>query len=150
MEQILTRVLGAVRVYDSGADTFSLSEERFFLVGKDESATWIAIMRGDSGLDRTYNHVAFRVRPDDLEAMRIAIAELHLDSRPPRPRVDGEGASLYFYDDDNHLFELHAGTLRDRLAVYQQMDRGDAPIAVSGRDGTDDGVFVEVPDTPRE
>jgi hypothetical protein len=26
--------------------------------------------------------------------------------------------SLYFYDDDNHLFELHTGTLAERLERY--------------------------------
>ena len=34
MEHLLTAVLGAVRVYDSGSETFSLSEERFFLIGE--------------------------------------------------------------------------------------------------------------------
>jgi hypothetical protein len=33
MEALLTTVLGARRVYDSGDDTYSLSKERFFLVG---------------------------------------------------------------------------------------------------------------------
>ena len=45
MEHVLTAVLGAVRVYDSGSDTFSLSEERFFLIGDGDTATWVAIMR---------------------------------------------------------------------------------------------------------
>ena len=33
MEGILTTVLDAKKVYDSGENTFSLSEERFFLIG---------------------------------------------------------------------------------------------------------------------
>jgi hypothetical protein len=37
---------------------------------------------------------------------------------PGRGRIEGEGASLYFHDYDNHLFELHAGTLDGRLAAY--------------------------------
>ncbi len=37
----------------------------------------------------------------------------------PHPdRVEGEGRSLYFHDHDNHLFEVHAGTLDERLARY--------------------------------
>ncbi|MFF2389569.1 FosX/FosE/FosI family fosfomycin resistance hydrolase [Agromyces sp. NPDC058104] len=118
MERILTTVLGAVRVYDSGSDTFSLSEERFFLVGEGESATWVATMLGDGGLPRSYNHVAFQVERADLPGLRATVAELGLDVRPPRSRVEGEGDSIYFYDDDGHLFELHAGSLRERLAVY--------------------------------
>ena len=46
------------------------------------------------------------------------IAGLGLDIRPPRSRVDGESDSIYFHDHDGHLFELHAGSLRERLAVY--------------------------------
>lgn len=118
MERILTAVLGAVRVYDSGAETFSLSEERFFLVGDEPTATWVAIMQGDGGLARSYNHVAFQVRAEDLGEIGRVVDELGLERRPARPRVDGEGESLYFYDDDGHLFELHTGSLRERLAAY--------------------------------
>jgi catechol 2,3-dioxygenase-like lactoylglutathione lyase family enzyme len=39
MERLLTDVLGARKVYDSGAGMFSLSKERFFLVGD----VWIAV-----------------------------------------------------------------------------------------------------------
>ena len=126
MEQLLTAVLGAVRVYDSGRDTFSLSEERFFLIGEGETSTWVAIMRGDAALPRTYNHVAFQVRREHLLALRDTITGLGLDIRPPRSRVDGEGDSIYFYDHDGHLFELHAGSLRERLAVYSAAAPGDA------------------------
>ncbi|GAA1960789.1 FosX/FosE/FosI family fosfomycin resistance hydrolase [Agromyces allii] len=118
MERMLTTVLGAVRVYDSGSRTFSLSEERFFLVGEGSTATWVAIMLGDGGLPRSYNHVAFQVERADLPGLRATIAELGLDIRPPRSRVDGEGDSIYFHDDDGHLFELHAGSLRERLSAY--------------------------------
>ncbi len=47
-----------------------------------------------------------------LEALGVEI-------RPPRGRIEGEGLSLYFYDFDNHLFELHTGTLEQRLARYE-------------------------------
>ncbi|WP_448808940.1 FosX/FosE/FosI family fosfomycin resistance hydrolase [Agromyces bauzanensis] len=128
MERVLTAVLGAVRVYDSGSSTFSLSEERFFLVGAGDTATWIAIMHGEAPLPRSYNHVAFQVRREDQPGLRATIADLGLDIRPPRSRVDGEGDSIYFYDDDGHLFELHAGSLRERLAAYS----ADAPDGGTG------------------
>jgi len=124
MEEVLTTVLGAVRVYDSGSDTFSLSEERFFLIGEGDTATWVAIMQGDGAPPRTYNHVAFQVRREDLVTLRETIIGLGLDIRPPRSRVDGEGDSIYFYDHDGHLFELHAGSLRERLAVYSAGAQG--------------------------
>ena len=125
MEQLLAAVLGAVRVYESGSDTFSLSEERFFLIGEGDTATWVAIMQGDAALPRTYDHVAFHVRREDLPALRETITGLGLDIRPPRSRVEGEGDSIYFHDHDGHLFELHAGSLRERLAVYSAAARSD-------------------------
>lgn len=118
MEEILTVILGASRAYDSGAETYSISEERFFLIGQGESATWVATMKGDAELPRSYNHVAFKVNHEDLDHLRHRIASLGLECRPPRTRVDGEGESIYFYDDDNHLFELHTGSLRERLTAY--------------------------------
>ena len=116
MERILTTVLGARRVYDSGEETFSLSAERFFLVGDDD--VWVATMQGEPRRDRGYDHVAFKVADADLDTYRERIAALGLEIREDRPRVAGEGRSLYFFDRDNHLFELHTGTLPQRLARY--------------------------------
>jgi fosfomycin resistance protein FosX len=116
MALIITQVLGGEEVYSSGDNTFSTSREKFFVVG----GIWIAIMEGESLLTRTYNHVAFKVSDEQLEKARIAATKLGLEIRPPRPRVDGEGRSLYFHDYDNHLFELHTGTLDERLARYAQ------------------------------
>jgi len=41
-----------------------------------------------------------------------------IDILENRSRVKGEGRSIYFYDHDNHLFELHTGTLEQRLERY--------------------------------
>jgi catechol 2,3-dioxygenase-like lactoylglutathione lyase family enzyme len=117
MEEILVRILGARKIYDSGAQTFSLSEERFFLIG--ETDLWIAIMQGLPLPTRSYNHIAFKIADSDLKTYRDRISALGLDLRETRPRVAGEGRSLYFHDRDNHLFELHTGTLPERLARYQ-------------------------------
>src|SRR5687767_3316753 len=116
MEEILVGVLRAQKVYESGAETFSLSEERFFLVGAD--SLWIAIMKGEPLAAHTYNHIAFKIDVGDIEHYRERIASLGLEVRESRPRVDGEGRSLYFHDRDNHLFELHTGTLDERLERY--------------------------------
>jgi fosfomycin resistance protein FosX len=114
MAGIITQVLGGEEVYSSGDNTFSTSREKFFVAG----GIWIAIMEGESLPSRTYNHVAFKVDDAQLQKARLAAERLGLDIRPPRPRVDGEGQSLYFHDHDNHLFELHTGTLDERLARY--------------------------------
>ena len=58
------------------------------------------------------------------------IEALCLDVRKSWPKVAGEGRSLYFHDYDNHLFELHAGTLDERLARCRQ-GRDAAPAGAS-------------------
>jgi catechol 2,3-dioxygenase-like lactoylglutathione lyase family enzyme len=114
MGQILQTILGAKEVYSSGAETFSTSPEKFFLIGD----LWVAIMQGESLPSRTYNHIAFKIDDGDIDTCIERIASLNLSFKPPRPRVKGEGRSIYFYDDDNHLFELHSGTLAERLERY--------------------------------
>ena len=114
MEEILTRILKARKIYDSGEETFSLSPERFYDVG----GVWVAVMQGESLPARSYNHVAFRMAPEDYDDRLAAIHALGLEVREGRARVEGEGHSIYFHDHDNHLFELHSGTLEDRLRRY--------------------------------
>jgi fosfomycin resistance protein FosX len=126
MEDILTKILGARRVYDSGNETFSLSKERFFLVGGElgdpdaPAPIWIAIMEGEPLQNRTYDHVAFKIEEADYEICLDRVLALGLNVRGGRSRVHGEGSSIYFHDDDNHLFELNTGTLSQRLTRYAQ------------------------------
>ena len=117
MEQILETVLDARKVYDSGNGSHSLSPERFYLVG-EPAPVWVAVMQGDAALPRSYNHIAFKIGEDEYERRYQSVMRLGLDVRPPRPRIDGEARSIYFHDDDNHLFELHTGTLEQRLSAY--------------------------------
>lgn len=116
MEEILTKVLGAKRIYDSGAATYSLSRERFF----DVAGLWVATMEGEALPTRSYNHIAFQIDDADYDTCLKAIHALNLDVRESRPRVEGEGRSIYFHDYDNHLFELHTGTLVQRLERYAE------------------------------
>ncbi len=112
--RIIIDVLGGEEIYDSGEKQFSLSPEKFFIAG----VLWIAVMEGESLPTRTYNHIAFKTDDAGLEKARAAIARLGLEMKPPRPRIEGEAQSIYFYTPDNHLIELHTGTLAQRLARY--------------------------------
>lgn len=112
--RFLTTIFDARLVYDSGERGFSLSAERFFLIGD----VWIAIMQGEALPAPTYNHVAFKIDERDLDEYAGRLRALGVAVREGRSRVDGEGSSLYFYDYDNHLFELHTGTLEQRLRRY--------------------------------
>ncbi|MGU4079898.1 fosfomycin resistance hydrolase FosH [Pseudomonas aeruginosa] len=107
--------LGAEEVYDSKAKNFSLSREKFFLLG----GVWLAFMEGVPS-ERSYRHVAFEVTEEEIARYEASLRNLGVEVREPRPRVAGEGLSLYFYDYDNNLFELHAGTLAQRLERYTQ------------------------------
>ena len=114
MEHLLTTVLEARKIYDSGEGTFSISKERFFDIG----GLWIGTMEGESLPSQTYNHVAFKITDADYDEYLTRIKSLGLQLREDRSRVGGEGRSIYFYDYDNHMFELHSGTLEDRLKRY--------------------------------
>ena len=110
---LFKQVFQAEEVYSSGDDTFSISKEKFFLIG----GLWVVVMEGES-IHQTYNHIAFKVSEQDLAIMEVEVKKLGLTILPGRRRVSGEAQSMYFYDDDNHLFELHTGTLQERLDYY--------------------------------
>ena len=113
MARLLCEGLGAEEVYDGASKNFSLSQERFFVLG----GVWLAAMVGQPTA-RSYRHVAFKINEADLPLLEARLRSLGVEIRAPRQRVEGEGHSLYFYDFDNNLFELHAGTLEQRLERY--------------------------------
>jgi len=53
-----------------------------------------------------------------FEAFERRVREYAVGGRAGRSRMAEAGRSLYFHDHDNHLFELHTGTLIDRLDAY--------------------------------
>ncbi|CAC97041.1 fosfomycin resistance hydrolase FosX [Listeria innocua] len=112
----LEEIFDAEEIYSSGDDTFSLSKEKFFLI----AGLWICIMEGESLQERTYNHIAFQIQAEEMDEYIERIKSLGMEIKPERSRVKGEGRSVYFYDYDNHLFELHAGTLEERLKRYHK------------------------------
>ncbi|EAC6873984.1 FosX/FosE/FosI family fosfomycin resistance thiol transferase [Listeria monocytogenes] len=112
----LREIFDAEEIYSSGNQTFSLSKEKFFLI----AGLWICIMEGDSLQERTYNHIAFQIQVEEVDEYIERIKSLGVEIKPERSRVPGEGRSIYFYDFDNHLFELHAGTLEERLKRYHE------------------------------
>jgi catechol 2,3-dioxygenase-like lactoylglutathione lyase family enzyme len=123
MARFLRDGLGACEVYDSGARNFSLSREKFFTLG----GVWLAAMEGEPPAQRTYQHVAFGISVADLPLYVARLQEIGVEIRPPRERIHGEGESLYFYDFDNHLFELHTGMLEQRLKRYAELTASAQP-----------------------
>ena len=115
MAMFLTHIFDAEEVYDSYGSQFSLSREKFFMIGN----VWIAIMEGEPLRERSYNHIAFKISEETFDEYANRVRGLGVEIRDGRTRVPGEGRSLYFYDDDGHLFELHTGTLNERLKNYR-------------------------------
>ena len=111
----LASVLEAKEIYVSGEKKYSYSKEKYFLINE----LWLAIMEGEPLSEKTYNHVALKVKETDLKKYEERVRSLGLKIIKGRSRIDGEGKSLYFYDYDNHLFELHTGTLDQRLESYK-------------------------------
>lgn len=116
---MLQQLFDAKVIYDSGKNTFSLSQERFF----DIDGLWLVIMQGKSLKETTYNHIAFKIDKKEYDEYKNRIKTLGLTFREGRSRREGEGRSLYFYDYDNHLFELHTGTLSERLKSYDEYNK---------------------------
>ncbi len=114
MAKLMRDVLGATITYTSGDETFSHAREMFFDVG----GVWVAVMQGEPLPSRTYNHIAFKIPDAEFDDFLLRVRDVGVDMREPRARVEGEGRSIYFHDFDNHLFELHTGTLSARLARY--------------------------------
>ncbi len=108
-------VFGAKEIYSSDKKEYSISSEKFF----DLNGLWIVLMQGEPLKDKTYNHLAFKISEQDLPLLSAKVSQLALEVLPSRPRIKEEGQSLYFYDYDNHLFELHTGTLKTRLNAYR-------------------------------
>lgn len=120
--KLFQELFGAEEVYDSSINgkeqNFSLSREKFFLIAN----IWVAIMEGDALKERTYNHIAFKIDLADFDSYVKKIKELGLEIKEGRSRVEADFQSIYFYDYANHLFELHTGTLENRIEGYKRFE----------------------------
>jgi catechol 2,3-dioxygenase-like lactoylglutathione lyase family enzyme len=114
--QLFKELFDAKEVYYSGEKLNSLFKERFFIIGSQ----WIAVMEDVNIINRTYHHVAFKISNNEVDSYLYKIKSLNLELKPPRVRLPGEGVSIYFYDYDNNLFELHTETLEKRLTTYSE------------------------------
>lgn len=116
---MLEQILGGKKIYDSGEKIHSLYREMFYIVG----GQWIAIMESQDIINQSYHHVAFKISDSDVDYYLNKIRKSDLQLKEPRERIEGEGYSIYFYDYDNNLFELHTGSLEDRLRAYGEVDK---------------------------
>jgi catechol 2,3-dioxygenase-like lactoylglutathione lyase family enzyme len=86
-------------------------DETFVRLG----VTWFALVAADISRERTGDHVAFRVAPETIPAIAGK-----LKSKGYEFILTPSSASLYFFDFDNHVFELDSSKHElelDRLAL---------------------------------
>ena len=86
-------------------------DETFVRLG----VTWFALVKADVKRERTGDHVAFRVAPEAIAAIADKLKAKGYDFI-----LNKTGTSLYFFDFDNHVFELDSSNHEqelDRLAT---------------------------------
>jgi catechol 2,3-dioxygenase-like lactoylglutathione lyase family enzyme len=72
-------------------------DETFVRLG----VTWFALVRADVRRERTGDHVAFRVARETIPAIADKLKSMDCEFI-----LSDSGTSLYFFDFDNHVFEL--------------------------------------------
>lgn len=84
-------------------------DETFFNLGN----TWFVLVKGAGQRERTGDHIAFHVTNAELVATAEKLKAMHLEFILAR-----SDSSLYFFDYDNHVFEL------DTTVVSSELDGG--------------------------
>ncbi|KGQ18973.1 Glyoxalase family protein [Lysobacter dokdonensis DS-58] len=113
--RLFVDALDAREVYRSADKEYSKYPEVFLQIGN----AWLVVMQDPEAVRaRSYDHVALSLDADRFDEIRSRLRSAGAEVVPSRPRIAVEGESIYFYDFDNHLFELHAGDLGERLRHY--------------------------------
>ncbi len=112
--------LDAEEVYRSSDKEYSKYPEVFLKMHD----VWLVVMQDpDVRRSRSYDHVALDIAADRLDEMREKLQKAGVEIVPSRPRIEREGQSIYFYDFDDHLFELHSGDIDERIRHYSANKR---------------------------
>lgn len=82
-------------------------DETFFNLGN----TWFVLVKGAGQRERTGDHLAFQVTKAELLATAEKLKAMHAEFILAR-----SDSSLYFFDYDNHVFELDTTDLSNELS----------------------------------
>ncbi|MWV43266.1 metallothiol transferase FosB [Paenibacillus sp. HJL G12] len=87
----------------------------------DLDGLWIALNQEDverEPMPKTYTHIAFSVAEEEFDPWVLRLKYFEVNILPGRERDERDKRSVYFLDPDGHKFELHTGTLQDRMDYY--------------------------------
>lgn len=74
------------------------------------AGTWLVLVGASVERVRTGDHIAFRATPEILEATAARLQNLGREFIMAR-----SGRALYFFDDDDHVFELNTDDIDAQL-----------------------------------
>jgi hypothetical protein len=75
---------------------------------------WFALIEGEGNKYRSDDHIALTVSENDLNSYAKKLSEMNIEYR--FSKINSPPKSLYFYDYDNHFFELQTCFLNDEIS----------------------------------
>lgn len=90
----------------------------------DVAGIWLALNEEQDiprhEIKHSYTHIAFTIAESEIEAFEQKLQKLGVNILIGRERDERDKQSIYFTDPDGHKFEVHTGSLQDRLSYYKQ------------------------------